>query len=86
MTNFVMEGYLQSESEEIPLEPSKLKNFKKHMSLFLEKVVQIIRVYPFYSLLFALGAIAFMILSFYCTDYIFNKLEEKQMSESKKKA
>lgn len=81
MTEFVMEGYLKYEGEEIPLQPNKLKSFKKHMSLFFQKVWALINAYPVYSLLFAIGTIAFIIISFYCTDYIFNKLEERQMKQ-----
>ena len=79
MTDFALEGYLKYEGEEIPTEASKIKNFKKHMGLFFQKVYALLVMYPYYSGLFLLAAILFIVLTFYITDWIFNKLEEREM-------
>ena len=78
-----MDGYLKIEGEEIPMEASRMKSFKKHMGIIVEKAVMLMTFYPYYSALFALGIIAFVCLSFYCTDYILDKLEKRHEKDEK---
>ena len=81
MTNFVMEGYLKIEGEEVPMEASRIKSFKKHFGMVVEKAGKLIMTYPGYSALFGVGVVAFMAISFFVTDYIFEKWEKKQEKE-----
>lgn len=81
MTSFVMEGYLKLEGEEVPMEASRIKSFKKHLGMVVEKAGKLIMMYPGYSALFGVGVVAFIVISFLVTDYIFDKCEKKQEKE-----
>ena len=86
MTNFVMEGYLKIEGEEVPMEASRIKSFKKHFGMVVEKAGKLITMYPGYSALFGVGVVAFIAISFFVTDYIFEKFEKKQEKELEMKS
>lgn len=75
MTQFVMEGYLDYKGEEIPNEPDRIKNFKKHVRLFFEKIKEVGVIYPVYLAIFLVGFVLIFYLGMKCVDYIFEKIE-----------